>query len=79
MGGRVPKASMPLGTTGGSTQQGLTKGGSIRWLDGVEGRLTSPFQKNFLGLSILNRKMPRMIFKKYSHYHEKIYERKEDA
>jgi hypothetical protein len=59
----VPKAT--LGMTCGSAQQGLIKGGSIGWLDGVEAGLTSPFQKNFSGLSILKRTMPRMIFKKY--------------
>jgi hypothetical protein len=40
----VPRVSMPLGMTCASAQQGLTKGGSMGWLDGVEARLISPLK-----------------------------------
>jgi hypothetical protein len=77
LGWRVPKASMPLGAVGGTTQQCITKVGNIRWLDGVESRLTSAVQKGLLWLSVLNRKMPRMIFKKCVIIMGKFMKRKE--
>jgi hypothetical protein len=55
---------MPLGVTNGSGNKGTLEWQKILRLDGIEAQLTSPVQQTFPRLTILYRKMSRMIFKK---------------